>query len=677
MKKIRDRFFKVCSKTGRIRGIKPLKGFYNLLFPIVGIAALLWILIRVIPKPSRINYPCVQTAMPFAAGLIGNIFIFVISALAFFRIKKPYFKHQFIFAALIVTLIIGGGYSDNQVDVQFATSEHISNEPMGIAKGIFPGRVVWVHDPNATNENCNPNNIGDGWFLSKNNNQVVIDNMLSNGLKGLTGAISDSAAWDSVFIFHNRNKGKGNVGYNSEEKIFIKINMVSGWGGNYDPVDLSKANNSSYGISETSPQIVLAVLRQLVNVIGVPQDKIYIGDPLRHIYKHLYDYWHAEFPDIHYLDHDGYTNLGREKVIVSDTTKIIYSDRGKILRTNVWSGGQEGDDPVTEDKLYTIFEDAEYMINLPMLKGHRRAGMTSFAKNHFGSHTRNDAAHLHNGLVAPTEPPNISRPGYGLYRIQTDIMYHEILGEKNLLYIMDALWPSDYEINSPKKFTMAPFNTDWMSSIFLSLDPVAIESVGYDFLRAEFTTERSDIGDGAGTFVQMDGVDDYLHQAADSSNWPDSITNLSGEQYPFAGYDPENDGISYTSLGVHEHWNNSVDKKYTRNLGTDEGIELYKYEPTSVKDRNSNIADNFRLYQNYPNPFNPTTKISWQSPVSSWQTLKIYDALGNKVTTLVDEYKPAGTFEIEFNASNLSSGIYFYQIKADNFMETKKMILLR
>jgi hypothetical protein len=85
----------------------------------------------------------------------------------------------------------------------------------------------------------------------------------------------------------------------------------------------------------------------------------------------------------------------------------------------------------------------------------------------------------------------------------------------------------------------------------------------------------------------------------------------------------------------------------------------------------------FKLYQNYPNPFNPTTKISWQSPVGSWQTLKVYDILGNEVATLVDEYKPAGMHNVQFTMHNLTSGIYFYKLKAGNFVETRKMIYLK
>jgi hypothetical protein len=85
----------------------------------------------------------------------------------------------------------------------------------------------------------------------------------------------------------------------------------------------------------------------------------------------------------------------------------------------------------------------------------------------------------------------------------------------------------------------------------------------------------------------------------------------------------------------------------------------------------------FSLYQNYPNPFNPSTVISWQSSVGSHQTIKVFDVLGNQVAILVDEYKQAGNYEVEFNAAALPSGVYFYQLRAGEFIEAEKMILLR
>ena len=96
-----------------------------------------------------------------------------------------------------------------------------------------------------------------------------------------------------------------------------------------------------------------------------------------------------------------------------------------------------------------------------------------------------------------------------------------------------------------------------------------------------------------------------------------------------------------------------------------------------VDDESNSIPSEFRLEQDYPNPFNPTTKIKYGVPFASYITLKIYDLLRNEIATLVDEEKPTGVYEVEFDGSGLTSGIYFYKIQADNFIEAKKMILLR
>ncbi len=121
---------------------------------------------------------------------------------------------------------------------------------------------------------------------------------------------------------------------------------------------------------------------------------------------------------------------------------------------------------------------------------------------------------------------------------------------------------------------------------------------------------------------------------------------------------------------------------------------VFKYKPlgpSSVDDRITSIPNDFILYQNYPNPYNPSTKICWQSPVNGWQTLKIYDILGNEIATLVDEYKSAGKYEVEFNSDHIAkqisqkselsfnypSGVYLYQLRVGIFIQTKKMILLR
>jgi hypothetical protein len=83
------------------------------------------------------------------------------------------------------------------------------------------------------------------------------------------------------------------------------------------------------------------------------------------------------------------------------------------------------------------------------------------------------------------------------------------------------------------------------------------------------------------------------------------------------------------------------------------------------------------LEQNYPNPFNPSTRIKYAVLNKQFVSLKVYDLLGNKITTLVNEEKPAGTYEVEFNANHLSAGVYYYTIVTDGFVQTKKMILLK
>ena len=89
------------------------------------------------------------------------------------------------------------------------------------------------------------------------------------------------------------------------------------------------------------------------------------------------------------------------------------------------------------------------------------------------------------------------------------------------------------------------------------------------------------------------------------------------------------------------------------------------------------IVNQFSLEQNFPNPFNPTTKISWQSPVSGLQTLKVYDILGNEIATLVNEFREAGKYNIEFDASNLNSGVYIYKLTSGNFVSSRKMTVVK
>ncbi len=122
----------------------------------------------------------------------------------------------------------------------------------------------------------------------------------------------------------------------------------------------------------------------------------------------------------------------------------------------------------------------------------------------------------------------------------------------------------------------------------------------------------------------------------------------------------------------------------TVNLGSYFLVDDLSFEgiSTDVKETDNKSPDNFSLEQNYPNPFNPTTKIKYVVPSAvsgelQKITLKVYNVLGNEVTTLVNEYQPAASYEINFDASGLSSGIYLYKLQSGSFIETKKMIYLK
>ncbi len=642
-----QRLLKKCPRTGKITGIQ-FKNVSLFLFPIFGFVALLWYALRVVPKPSRAAYPCMKVAAPLAsmflvwlAGFSSSFFLFRYARQRWQHSKKVLAVLMTVVAALVFSLTHLSTnqtvFSGERLDI---VDPYGPNTPVGEAKGLFPGRVVWAWDADATNENCRPNKWGDGYFMDKNCDQNIVDKMLSQALLQLTEAESEAAAWDAIFRYFNTTNKKGDVGYQQDETIFIKINAVHAWTTNNNG---SIRNDNNYGNVDTSPQAVLAMLRQLVHKAGVPQENIYIGDPYTHIFTHNLEKWRADFPNIHYMDKSGLD--GRERLTKSKSYSMEFSDKGSTLDE-------------THDKYYQEMENADYLLNIPAMKGHRWGGVTLFGKNFFGANTRSGAGHMHPGLHRENYDEPL-RGRYGMYRVFVDLLGHKDLGGKTLLYFMDALWSCSYEHEPPVKFKTAPFNNDWTSSILLSLDPLAIESVCLDILQAEFPKTESEVP-GNYWYANFPACDDYLHQAADPENWPEGFI-----------YDPEGDGTPLESLGVHEHWNNPQDQLYSRNLGTGAGIELVKLFGQTFVQHFNPVPQTAVLSQNYPNPFNPSTQIQYELHRHADVQLTIYNANGQTVALLINEYQSAGLHSAFWDGrlaggSQAAAGTYVYTLKVDD-----------
>jgi hypothetical protein len=536
----------------------------GLIFFIPGILSTIWFLVRVIPKPSRATYPCMRVAAPFMSGFI--LYLLAVAGLtAVSRKSERQIINVRYLSSIMLMFVVLAAIAINPSGNSFYNNKNIPvkngpddgpNQPFGTAQGINSGRVIWAWDTLATNRDCR-----DYYFKPENTDQRVVSKMFSESVMNLTGESSVRESWNAVFRYFNLVRHQADKGYTKGEKIFIKINQTSGRGrlkqaerarGNfYYPASpkprQGEGLEDNLGTCETSPFIVLEILRQLVHVCEVAESDIAVGDPQNPTYGHNYDAWHAEFPDVIYTDRTS-GNFGRTLIHATENDLLFYSDKFQT------------------DKLYDIIESADYLINVANLKPHSGTGITLTAKNHFGSQSRAGAYHLHYSHLCQIEGKPPTNAGYHKYRVFVDLMGSRYLGQNTLLYVIDGLYAGGAsEGGPPVKYYMSPFNGNWSSSIFISQDQVALESVCYDFLRTEWngTYSHDPSNNYFETMPYINGVDDYLHQAADSSNWPKGII-----------YDPDNSGKPIPSLGVHEHWNNSVNKQYSRNLGRSYGIEL-------------------------------------------------------------------------------------------------------
>ena len=504
--------FLVCRKTGKIVGFNRKCGWAACLFPITALAALIWFLVRVIPKPSRAFYPCQRVGAPVALG--GVVYLLSLCGVvsAWRQARKFMRQNRFAVAGVCAVIALACALVVIRQNESTARAESTGifvpsdgpNQPIGTARGINPGRVAWGYDLSA----CTWDGSSQYWFSSNFNDQVKITKIMNNVICSVAGQSAVSNAWDALFKFKN-----GGAAYARGEKIAVKVNLNNG----------GKYSNQI----DASPQSVYALLDGLVNQFGVNQADITVCDPDREGQCSVVtDYCKAAFPNIVYdVNLGGFT-----------PNAFAYSAPGP-----------------TETSLSTTIVNSKYLITMAILKRHctpsetfgtdgvdyGNASVTMIFKSCWGIIGNRRASQHY--LLHDWNYPMAS------YNQLVDIFGSKHINGKTVLNILDALSTGDRWNSQPHKWQMAPFNGHWPSSFFASQDPVALESVGLDFLRSEMPLIKN--------------ADRHLHEAALADHAPSGTI-----------YKP--DGIPLQSLGAHEHWNNATDKQYSRNLGTGNGIEL-------------------------------------------------------------------------------------------------------
>ncbi|HIX83565.1 MAG TPA: DUF362 domain-containing protein [Candidatus Megamonas gallistercoris] len=412
----------------------------------------------------------------------------------------------------------GNNGAENTADYTPVFPRH---EAYGKGIGAMPGRVVWAHDPKSVNWDGR----GYWWELGHFDESTILQ-MTQKGIAALAAAATAREGWEALFKAHNSLHGQ-QEGYKQGQKIAIKANINGA--AEFDD-DYTGSSHHSY----TNPVVLKSLLVSLVQDGGVKPENITVFDVTR------------IFPDyMQELCQEGVTNG------VNFVSRINGEPDMNV--PVVWSAH----DSSVINYLPTCVTEADYLINLATLKGHDY-GITLCAKNHFGSFI-NDYR-----LRAPQQAQlhgNVSGQKMGDYSVLTDLMGNYQLGAKTMLYMFDALiCPSGNTVNiTPANSTwqMAPFNNNFTASLFFSQDGVAIDSVGADFLMNEPTVINNN-----SALKNNPDVENYLHEAALIADAPSGTVYYDGN------------GQKIENIGVHDHWNNPQEKKYSRNLGKAEGIEL-------------------------------------------------------------------------------------------------------
>ena len=377
------------------------------------------------------------------------------------------------------------------------------NEPIGEGRGIHPARVAWIHSPGVAN--------WDGktglWVDDRWNDQARADRMITEAVVQLTGEENARKAWNALFLYFNKEHGRGARGYKKGETIAVKLNLNNAIT-HRDTIELN-----------SSPFVTLALVRSMVHDAGIRQQDIILCEPSRAITDSIYCKIHREFPEVRFVDNIG--GDGREKCEYYPEQIVYSQENGKMARG-----------------LAKCIVDADYLINSALLKTHSGPGVTLTGKNWYGATDINLLwrQNAHNNV---SQDKRHGKPGYKTF---VDFMAHKHLGQKTLLFLIDGTYGSRDVNGAPNpKWMKEPFNGDWACSVILSQDELACDAVAMDIIIGEWPE-----------FGSLNYCDEYLREAASIPNAP------SGTVYKQDGKPLER------PFGLFEHWNNAKERKYTK-----------------------------------------------------------------------------------------------------------------
>jgi hypothetical protein len=364
---------------------------------VMGLGSLVWLLIRSVPKPSRLQYPCQRAALINSLAFFSWLGAILGGSMLFHRLRPLTNK---LIIVSVSSLLVVQAYQTYQVFQR-------GRVPLAIGQGA-PSPVVWITNSSAANGYDQP------W--ANKANQTVVNTMMDNAIKSLTGQATVVQAWTSIFTTHNSGPD-----YVNGENIVLKVNFNNSW----------DCDNNGCPIY----QVTNAVLRQLVNDKNIPQANIAVYDTSRDFPSYFIQGVSSSFPNVR-----------------------LNPDAGP-------NGACTVADNVLGAPFGCALSNAKYLINMPLLRVHGGAGVTLSFKNHLGSTSQ--PGNFHGGFFNTNPSTN------SLVRLNQ----HPFIRAKTILIIDDALYgltrggPDGHPDLTP-------------NSLFLSKDPVAIDSVMTDYLES-------------------------------------------------------------------------------------------------------------------------------------------------------------------------------------------------